>query len=230
MPLRGVAHGLACAFGVHAERNWWARKPLRNVVAVTASRFLDRGDLITVGELAAVAHLPLDAGAIGVVRAGARSVAPPPSTPGAGSAEVVKFLGDADTGPARPVALNVADGRQHTHILGATGCGKSTLMSRMIMDDVQAGRGVVVVDPKGDLVADLLDRLPASAAPRTVLIDPTDTGPRPSLNILAAGEPELLVDNLVGIFRRIFSAFWGPRTDDILRAACLTLLSTRQAR
>ena len=227
--LRGLAHGLASALGVHAERNWWARKPLRNAVAAMTSRFLNGGDLITLAELAAAAHLPLDAGAIGVVRAGARSVAPPPSTPGVGSTCPVKLLGDADAGPARPVAINVSDSRQHTHILGATGCGKSTLMGRMILDDVEAGRGVVVIDPKGDLIADILQRLPASAADRTTLIDPTDTGPRPSLNILAAGDPELLVDNLVGIFRRIFSAFWGPRTDDILRSACLTLLATMQA-
>ena len=39
-------------------------------------------------------------------------------------------------------------------------------------------------------------------------------------------DPDLVVDNLVGIFRSIFAAFWGPRTDDVLRAACLTLLRT----
>jgi hypothetical protein len=98
-------------------------------------------------------------------------------------------------------------------------------MGRMVLDDVSAGRGAVVIDPKGDLIADLLNRLPKAAGPRTVLIDPADPGPHPSLNILAAGDPELLVDNLVGIFRRIFAGFWGPRTDDILRAACLTLLA-----
>ena len=227
--LRGLAHGLAASFGVHAERNWWARKPLPNAVPAMASRFLKSGDLITLGELAAAAHLPQDAGAIGVVRAGARSVAPPPSTPGLGSTCAVKVLGDADAGPARRVAVNVSDSRQHTHILGATGCGKSTLMGRMILDDVEARRGVIVIDPKGDLIADILQRLPTSAADRIILIDPTDTGPRPSLNILATGDRELLVDNLVGIFRRIFSAFWGPRTDDVLRSACLTLLATSQA-
>ena len=224
--LRGLAHGLGSAFGVHAERNWWARKRLSDPVRALAGRFLGGGDLLTVGELAAVAHLPLDAGAIGVVRAGAKAVAPPPSTPNGTRGGAARILGDADAGPARKVALGVADGRQHTHVLGATGCGKSTLMARMILDDVTAGRGVVVIDPKGDLIADLLDRLPESAAARTVLFDPTDPGPKPSLNILGSGEPELLVDNLVGIFQRIFSAFWGPRTDDVLRAACLTLLAT----
>ena len=91
----------------------------------------------------------------------------------------MKLLGDCRRRTRRAVGLTVADARQHMHIIGATGSGKSTLMAPMILDDVAAGRGVVVIDPKGDLVADLLARLPASAAERTILIDPTDDGPRP---------------------------------------------------
>ena len=37
---------------------------------------------------------------------------------------------------------------------------------------------------------------------------------------------DVITDNVTGIFRRIFSQFWGPRTDDIFRAACLTLLQS----
>ena len=44
------------------------------------------------------------------------------------------------------------------------------------------------------------------------------------MNVLSGPDPDLAVDNLVGIFRSIFAAFWGPRTDDVLRSACLTLL------
>ncbi|MBS2545397.1 type IV secretion system DNA-binding domain-containing protein [Catenulispora sp. NL8] len=226
--LRGVAHSVASAFGIHAERNWWRRKPLFRPAPTLASRFWKGGDLLTVAELAAVAHLPMDTAAVGVVRAGARVVAPPARIASSGDPNQLKVLGDADAGPARRVALQVADGRQHTHIMGSTGSGKSTLMARMILDDVLAKRGVVVVDPKGDLIADLLDRLPESAAERTVLIDPTADGLKPSLNILASGEPNLVVDNLVGIFSRIFASSWGPRTDDVFRAACLTLLSVKR--
>ena len=225
--LRGLAHSVASAFGIHAERNWWRRKPLFRPARTLALRFCNGGDLLTVAELAAVAHLPLDAAAIGVARAGARVVAPPVRIASSGDGDQLKVLGDADAGPARRVALKVADGRQHTHIMGSTGSGKSTLMARMILDDVTAGRGVVVIDPKGDLIGDLLDRLPEQVAERTVLIDPTDDGPKPSLNILSSGEPGLVVDNVVGIFSRIFASSWGPRTDDVFRAACLTLLSAK---
>jgi type IV secretory pathway TraG/TraD family ATPase VirD4 len=108
--------------------------------------------------------------------------------------------------------------------MGATGSGKSTLVANLVLDDIHHGRGVIVVDPKGDLVTDLLGRLPEDAADRLVLLDPDDPHTPPCLNVLEGEDIDVIVDNITGIFRRIFTAFWGPRTDDLLRAACLTLL------
>src|SRR5207253_1487588 len=80
----------------------------------------------------------------------------------------------------------------------------------------------VVIDPKGDLVEDLLSRIPESLEDQVDLLDPLDPCP-PGLNVLEGDDHELLVDQLVGIFRRVYERFWGPRTDDILRASLLTL-------
>ena len=33
----------------------------------------------------------------------------------------------------------------------------------------------------------------------------------------------MAVDHVVSVFARIFAAWWGPRTDDVLRSACATL-------
>jgi type IV secretory pathway TraG/TraD family ATPase VirD4 len=93
----------------------------------------------------------------------------------------------------------------------------------MILADAEAGRGIVLIDPKGDLVTDVLSRLPRSAADRVVLFDADSKSRPPCLNPLDGGETDLTVDNLVSVFRRVYSAFWGPRTDDVMRAACLTL-------
>lgn len=217
--LRGRAHAIASAFALYSGRNRLARHRLRRPAQVLADRRLGRGDLLSVPELAALAHLPTDVAVAGLARAGARPVAPPPGVPAAG-----KPLGHAETGSRRPVALAVADARQHLHILGATGSGKSTLLTNLVLSDVAAGRGAVVIDPKGDLITDILGRLPAAAAATTVILDPDDLTAPPSLNVLQGPDPDLVVDNLVGIFRSIFERFWGPRTDDVLRAACLTLL------
>ncbi|MGQ0573848.1 MAG: type IV secretory system conjugative DNA transfer family protein, partial [Pseudonocardia sp.] len=123
----------------------------------------------------------------------------------------------------RPIALRVADARHHLHVIGATGSGKSTLLATMILADIDAGRGVVLIDPKGDLVTDILSRMPAAAADRVVLFDADSKTVPPCLNPLHGGETDLTVDNVVSVFRRVYSAFWGPRTDDVMRAACLTL-------
>ncbi|MGV4928320.1 type IV secretion system DNA-binding domain-containing protein (plasmid) [Streptomyces sp. BHT-5-2] len=225
---RGRAHALASAFGLFADRNYLARTRLRRPEPHLSSRhFPFRTALLSVPELATLAHLPSDPDAPGLRRAGARSVLPPPQvpepTPGAG----VKPLGRADTGACRSVGLAVADVRHHLHVMGATGSGKSTLIANLVLDDVRHHRGVIVIDPKGDLVTDLLDRLPDTCADRLVLVDPDDAHRPPCLNVLDGTDIDVVVDNITGIFRRIFTAFWGPRTDDVMRAACLTLLKHR---
>ncbi|MEZ0115167.1 DNA helicase HerA-like ATPase [Catenulispora sp. EB89] len=142
----------------------------------------------------------------------------------------MKPLGVADAGGGRSVGLTIADSRHHLHVIGATGSGKSTLMANMVLADIEAGRGAVVIDPKGDLVPDIIARLPERAIEPTILLDPAREDIRPALNVLAAkGEQQtqLVVDNLVGIFRKIYTAYWGPRTDDIMRSAALSLLRGR---
>jgi hypothetical protein len=218
---RGRAHALAASFASYTEHNHYTRHRIRRPGRVIDSRRLGRGDLLSVPELAAVAHLPTDEAIPGIQRAGAKAIAPPPgiATPG----PEAKPLGITDTGHERPVALRVPDARHHLHVLGATGSGKSTLLGNMILADAEAGRGIVLIDPKGDLVTDVLSRLPRSAADRVVIFDADSKSRPPCLNPLDGGETDLTVDNLVSVFRRVYSAFWGPRTDDVMRAACLTL-------
>ncbi|USX56412.1 type IV secretory system conjugative DNA transfer family protein [Lentzea sp. HUAS12] len=220
---RGRAHALAASFASYTEHNYYTRHRIHRPGRVIDSRRLGRGDLLSVPELAAIAHLPTDEAIPGIQRAGARAVAPPPgiATPGPDA----KPLGVTDTGHERPVALRVPDARHHLHVIGATGSGKSTLLGNMILADAEAGRGIVLIDPKGDLVTDVLSRLPSSAADRVVIFDADSKSRPPCLNPLDGGETDLTVDNLVSVFRRVYSAFWGPRTDDVMRAACLTLRS-----
>jgi hypothetical protein len=219
--VRGKAHALAATYAGFTEFNYYTRRRLFRADTVLARRRLGKGDLLSVPELAALAHLPADEDIPGVQRAGARAVAPPPGIAGPGPD--CKPLGTADTGSRRLVALRVPDARHHLHLIGATGSGKSTLLGNMILADAEAGRGIVLIDPKGDLVTDLLSRLPASAAERIVLFDADSRTRPPCLNPLDGGETHLTVDNLVSVFSRVYAAYWGPRTDDVMRAACLTL-------
>ncbi len=138
-----------------------------------------------------------------------------------------KTLCSADALGNAPITISQADCRQHIHVLGPTGSGKSTLLMNLALEDIQAGRGVGVIDPKGDLVRALLERIPEEASSRLLLIDPTYRERPIGLNVLDCPDPderELVCDAIVTIFRKTYERYWGPRTDDILRAAILTLL------
>ncbi len=219
--MRGRAHAIASAFATFTEHNQYRRHRLANPLPALASRQLRRGDLLSVPELAAIAHLPTDEAVPGLQRAGARAAMPPPGIPTAG--QDIKPLGISDSGQPRPVGLRVADARHHMHILGATGSGKSELMGQLILDDADNGRGIVVIDPKGDLVADVLARLPRRLADRVVLFDADSRSRPPCINPLEGEDQARTVDNLTSIFSRVYAASWGPRTDDILRSGLMTL-------
>ena len=216
---RGRMHGLAGAFAAYEGRVGLRRRRVFAAERKLRLRALGRrGYLLSVPELAALAHLPAEAAVPGLLRAGARRITPPPGLPAAG-----RPLGIGASGGA--VVLAVEDARYHLHLLGPTGVGKSTLIARLVLDDLVAGRGAVVIDPKGDLIEEILARIPKNAVDRVDLLDPLDSAP-PGLNVLEGADPDLVVDQLIGIFRRVYERFWGPRTDDILRAALLTLLET----
>ncbi|MGQ4270057.1 type IV secretory system conjugative DNA transfer family protein [Nocardiopsis changdeensis] len=220
--LRARAHGITASLaaytsGLNALTRRWMPFP-----GLWANhRHLARGYLLSTTELAAIAHLPTDTAVPGLIRAAARTLAPSPHLPRTG-----RILGDSDAGPARPLAIGIAEARHHTHILGKTGSGKSTLLAHMVLQDAHAERSALVIDPRDDLILDILDRLPKSAAGRTVVFDPAAPTPPPRLNPLALGAPDLAADTVAGIFQRIHADSWGPRTDDIARAALLTLART----
>ncbi|WP_213006103.1 type IV secretory system conjugative DNA transfer family protein [Paractinoplanes toevensis] len=219
--LRGIADAIASSYAVYSARNRLThRTRMHQPVAVLAARRLGAGFLTSLPELAALAALPQDLAVPGLDRARAKSMPAPVAVPSSGRG--LTILGDAEVG-GHPVGLKVTDGRYHTHMVGQTGSGKTTLLANMIIDDILAGRGTVVLDPHGDLVLDVLDRLPERVKGRVVLFDPDQVNP-PSLNPLEGDDHDLVVDNIVSIFGNIFAKAWGPRMDDVMRVACLTLL------
>ncbi|MET7808578.1 type IV secretory system conjugative DNA transfer family protein [Micromonospora chersina] len=219
--LLGLRHTIASAAATYTGPNRLRRMKMPQPVATLAGRRLRRGFLATVPELAALAALPQDLAVPGLDRARAKAVPAPVQVPAGGRG--VKVLGRSQLG-RHSVGLNVTDARQHVHVVGKTGVGKSTLLLNMILGDIKAGRGTVVIDPRGDLITDILDRLPAAHANKIVIIDPDQENPACFNPLDDQGDPHLAVDNLVGIFAKIFQGQWGPRMDDTMRVACLTLM------
>src|SRR3954471_22795859 len=73
-----------------------------------------------------------------------------------------------------PFGLCRPDRRQHLYVIGQTGTGKTTFLRNLILQDIEAGEGVGVIDPHGDLALDLLDHIPRRRADDIVYFDPAD--------------------------------------------------------
>jgi hypothetical protein len=137
-----------------------------------------------------------------------------------------KVLGDANyPGSERPVAITVPDALRSLWVVGPTGTGKSTLLATLILQDVAAGRSVVVIDPKGDLVDDVLKRLPERRVNDVIVLDPADRDRPVPFNVMADAhrDPELASDQILAVFHKLWREYWGPRTQDYLHAALLTM-------
>jgi len=130
----------------------------------------------------------------------------------------------------RPLAQPVTGGLQHTAIIGPTGSGKSVLVARLVEQDLLAGRGALVIDIKGDLVDDLLARVPDERQHDVVLLDPAAGGLQPGLQLFpAGGDPELTSDLIVSTLHAIYADAWGIRTASYLRLGLTTLAHDRAA-
>lgn len=93
-------------------------------------------------------------------------------------------------GIGEPVFMAEKDRRVHVYIVGQTGTGKTTLLKTMILEDMQAGRGLAVIDPHGDLFHELLELVPRRRIQDVVVLDPTDTQYPIGLNVLEHSQPE----------------------------------------
>lgn len=122
------------------------------------------------------------------------------------------------------LTLPVREALQHLHVIGPTGTGKSTALAALISQDLRDGHGVVVVEPKGDLVEAVLGRVSVPRQDDVVVLDPSDEAPV-GLNPLAAHgrRPELVADGVLTILKQLYGAAIGPRSQDILYAGLLTL-------
>ncbi len=129
------------------------------------------------------------------------------------------------------LSISPRDSLEHCHLIGPTGSGKSTAMLHLILSDINAGRSVLVLDPKTDLVNDVLMRIPEGRIDDVVIIDSSDSCPC-GFNPLAFkdyGNPSLIADAILSVLKEIFSDCWGIYTQDVLTAALLTLVGVEDA-
>jgi len=190
-------------------------RPVNPTVVTNAQPPRRWGMAINVRELLGLLAWPLgDARYPGVERLGSRRLPASRLVPKAG--RVVCDSNDPTT--PRPMAQDVRDAVMHTLLLGPTGTGKSNEIASLALQDIAAGSGVLVVDPKTDLIEEILGRIPRDRLDDVVVLNPSDSAPV-GLNPLAnAGtSTELVVDQLLAVFRGLYADL-GPRTSDILHS------------
>lgn len=141
------------------------------------------------------------------------------------------FAISLDAVSPKRLSISPRDSLEHLHLIGPTGSGKSTAMLHLILSDINAGRSVLVLDPKADLVNDVLMRIPEKRIGDVVIIDPSDSCPC-GFNPLAFkeyGNPSLIADAILSVLKEIFSDCWGIYTQDVLTASLLTLVEAENA-
>lgn len=132
----------------------------------------------------------------------------------------------------KDLAISEQSALQHTVATAPTGSGKSNILLTLALEDCKAGRSVLLIDPKTDLVNDLLERLPEHRKKDVVVIDPsspTPVGFNPFSLVEAGVSPELVADSVLSVFKDIFKENWGIRSQDVLSNALLTLAKTKNA-
>jgi hypothetical protein len=118
---------------------------------------------------------------------------------------------------AAPVTLSRDDRRQHVHIIGKTGVGKSTLLKTLMYHDLVAGHDFALLDPLGGLAEAVVDAVPIARNDQVIYFDPGgDLEHCVGFNPLDRVPPDkrhLVADHIVNAFLHI----WGGNLEDTPR-------------
>src|SRR5258708_7865542 len=127
----------------------------------------------------------------------------------------------------RPFGIRQADRLFHFYAIGKTGAGKSTLLETLIRQDIEAGRGVALIDPHGDLVERVAAAVPLSRQAELRYFNVPDPAQPFGYNPLKRVPPDriaLAASGLLEAFQKHWSDAWGVRMEHVLRNALFALI------
>ncbi|MFA5842002.1 MAG: DUF87 domain-containing protein, partial [Candidatus Paceibacterota bacterium] len=130
-----------------------------------------------------------------------------------------------------PIYLTPDDRLRHLYVVGQTGTGKTTLLKNMIVQDIEAGRGVCMIDPHGTDIVDILANIPKERMNDVIYFDPSDIERPMGLNMLEYDPrfPEqktFVVNELLAIFNKLFDmkVAGGPAFEQYFRNSALLVM------
>ncbi len=130
------------------------------------------------------------------------------------------------------VRIKDNDRRRHMYIIGQTGVGKSVLQESLIVQDIQSGKGVCVVDPHGDLVEAIMSHIPKERAEDVILFDPANSDRPLGMNMLEYDTEEqksFVINEMIAIFDKLYNlkATGGPMFEQYMRNAMLLIMDDK---
>lgn len=136
---------------------------------------------------------------------------------------------DKETG--EPILFRQEARSRGLYVLGKSGFGKTTLMTNMAAQDILNGQGMLVIDPHGTLIANVLGWIPPNRAQDTILIDLSDPQTRFFVNAfqLPEDDPDIRIQYAAHVTDAIRKAFgarypWGIQIQTITMMSLAVLL------
>lgn len=185
--------------------------------------------LLNTEELAGIYHFPLKhLETPNIAWLSARTASAPTNLPTEGIVLGNNFY----RGVEKDIRIKRADRRRHMYIIGKSGTGKSKFISGMAIQDIINGEGICVMDPHGDLIEDVLRRIPPERAEDVIIFSPADMERPMGLNLIEFDEryPEqktFVINELIKIFDKLYDlkTTGGPMFEQYMRNALLLIMS-----
>jgi len=229
--VRSGSVGRARMLAAHVESVVRSRRGLTGAMRVTTGRgnrslmamprTTRASGWLSSGELLGLVGWPLGPDVpAGVVLGAARELLVPRQVPRGDGRHL--FAG-RDVGGERPVVLSPTAAAHHVAVIGPSGVGKSALLVNGILSDIERGLGGLFVDPKGDAIDAILDRVRPEHASRIAVLDAgDDTRAIAGLDVLHGGDLDAKADVLIRTLRSMFPD-WGIRSETFGRLGIRTL-------
>lgn len=234
---KAILNGLEAAFVQFTDPNlnsFWAGKMLKNALKKLAFNFSFRAFderqkvVLASDELTSIFHfpnLPIETPKIRKIKA--KEATPPVNLPSEG---LLLGYNQFRTEQSEIRQMD-EDRRRHMYIIGQTGTGKSAFLQNLIVQDIENGKGVCVIDPHGDLVERILEFIPKHRTQDVIYFNPGDIQRPMGLNMLEydTNFPEqktFIVNELLGIFDKLYnmSVAGGPMFEQYFRNATMLVL------
>jgi len=186
------------------------------------------GFLLNSEELASVFHFPLKGTETPNILWLTSKIAPAPADI---PTEGISLGNNSYRGVKKEIRIKREDRRRHMYLVGKSGTGKSVLLANMAIQDIQNGEGVCVFDPNGDLITDILDRIPPERAEDVIIFSPGDIERPLALNLLEYDprypeQKSFVINEMIGILDKLYDlkATGGPMFEQYMRNAMLLIM------